>query len=313
MRKLFFQLLLLLGAVGAVGGLALRQALQKPYLDPFYARFTSPPAASLVLGTSRAAQAVVPAVLRAGLGQRYEGPWLNYAFTAMHSPYGPSYLGSIRRKLAPTARHGLFIVAVDPWALSLLKPKRPGSPVIFPEDELMIGQMRLVNQNPNFEYLAHYLTDPLYHVFLTDTARAVERLHRDGWLEINLPSPTADPVRYHERLAEKLVTYKQLARTSYLASARVQSLRQLIALLKPHGQVVLVRLPTGAGLAAIEQGYQPQFDQLMQQIGADFGVPYLNYIAERYPTTDGNHLWRGAAADFSHRLTDDIARLGDPK
>lgn len=309
MRKLFFQLALLLGAAGLVGGLTLRWALQRPYLDPFYTRFTTPPAASLVLGTSRAAQAVQPAALRARLGQRYEGPWLNYAFTAMHSPYGPSYLASIRRKLAPKARHGLFVVAVDPWSLSLLKTQPRPEATGFPEDEQMIGKMRLVNQNPNFEYLAHYLTDPLYHVFFTDTARAVERLHRDGWLEINLPSPTADPVRYRERLADKLLTYRRLAASSYLSPARLQSLRQLLGLLQAHGRVVLVRLPTGAGLAAIEAQYQPQFDQLMQQTGRAFGVPYLNYLAQPYPTTDGNHLWHGAAPAFSQRLAEDIARL----
>ena len=165
MRKLFFQLLLLLGAVALTGGLTLRWALRRPYLDVFYSRFTTPPASSLVLGTSRAAQAVQPAVLRARLGARYEGPWLNYAFTALHSPYGPSYVASIRRKLAPSARHGLYVVAVDPWALSLLRPKAGQVGLVFPEDKEMIGQMRLVNQNPNFEYLAHYLTDPLYHVF----------------------------------------------------------------------------------------------------------------------------------------------------
>ena len=310
MRKLFLQLLLLLGTAGLLGGLALRWALQRPYLDPFYTRFTTPPAASLVLGTSRAAQAVQPAVLRARLGQRYEGPWLNYAFTAMHSPYGPSYVASIRRKLAPSARHGLFVVAVDPWALSLLKTQRALETTKLPEDDQMIGQLSLVNQNPNFEYLAHYLTAPLYHAFFTDTVRATERLHRDGWLEIQLPSPTTDSVRYRERLAEKLVTYRRLSHTSYLAPTRLASLRQLIALLQPHGQVVLVRLPTGAGLAAIEQQYQPQFDQLMQQVSASFGVPYLNYISQPYPTTDGNHLWHGATRAFSQRLADDIARLG---
>jgi hypothetical protein len=310
MRKLFFQLLLLLGAAGLLGGLTLRWALQRPYLDPFYTRFTTPPAASLVLGTSRAAQAVQPAILRERLGQRYEGPWLNYAFTAMHSPYGPSYLASIRRKLAPGARHGLFVVAVDPWSLSLLKTQRALETSKLPEDDQMIGQLRLVNQNPNFEYLAHYLTAPLYHAFFTDTVRAVERLHRDGWLEIDLPSPALDSVRYRERLAEKLVTYRQLARTSYLAPTRLESLRQLIALLRPHGQVVLVRLPTGAGLAAIEQQYQPQFNELMQQVSTSFGVPYLNYLGQPYPTTDGNHLWHGATRAFSQRLADDIARLG---
>jgi len=307
-RKLFIQLLLLLGSVGLVAGLVLAPALQRPYLDAFYARFTSPPAGSLVLGTSRSAQAVLPAELQSKLGAHYAGPWLNYAFTLFESPYGPAYLASIRRKLAPTTRHGLFIVAVDPWALSLEWPKEPGQPVVFPEDKSLIGQMQIVSQNPNLEYLAHHLNYPLYQLALHDTT-TLERLHPDGWLEIVLPPPTTDTVSLRQRTAEKLATYRPLAAASYLSAARLHNLRQLISFLKLHGQVVVVRLPTGPALAALEKQYQPQFDQLMQRMATSLGAPYLNYIEANYPTNDGNHLWRGAARTFSQRLASDIARL----
>ncbi|MGI4738747.1 MAG: hypothetical protein ACRYG7_26555 [Janthinobacterium lividum] len=309
MQKLLTQLVLLLGGVGLVAGLALGPALRRPYLDAFYARFTAPPAASLVLGTSRAAQAVLPGVLRARLGGRYAGPWLNYAFTLYQSPYGPSYLASIRRKLAPGTRQGLFVLAVDPWSLAVARPKVAGQAVAFPEDKLMIGQLRNVSQNPNFGYLAHYLNFPIYRALLHDTATAVERLHPDGWLEIALPSPLTTPARTRQREAERLATYRQQAISTQPSAARLASLRELILFLKAHGRVVLVRVPTGSAMTALEATYQPDFDQLMQHTGDSLGVPYLNYAGQPYLTTDGNHLWRGAAREFSQRLADDIALL----
>ncbi len=309
MQKLLTQLMLLLGGVGLVAGLALAPALRRPYLDAFYARFTAPPAASLVLGTSRAAQAVLPGVLQARLSGRYAGPWLNYAFTLYQSPYGPSYLASIRRKLAPGTRQGLFVLAVDPWSLSVARPKVAGQAVGFPEDQLMIGQLHQVSQNPNFGYLAHYLNFPLYRALLHDTATVVERLHPDGWLEIALPSPLTTPARTRQREAERLATYRQQAASNQPSVARLASLRALIEFLKEHGQVVLVRVPTGSAMTALEATYQPGFDQLMQRTGDSLGVPYFNYAGQPYLTTDGNHLWRGAARKFSQRLADDIFLL----
>ena len=112
------------------------------------------------------------------------------------------------------------------------------------------------------------------------------------------------------RTAEKLATYRPLAATSRLAAVRLLSLWQTVQFLKPHGQVVLVRLPAGPAMAALEQQYQPDFDQLMGQLAARQGVAYLNYLGQPYPTNDGNHLTRIAAEQFSQRLAADIAELG---
>ncbi|QKG55437.1 hypothetical protein GKZ68_01540 [Hymenobacter sp. BRD128] len=202
MLKLVLRLGLLLGIVGLVGGLGLAAGLRRGYVDAFYARFTCPAAGSLVLGTSRAAQAIKPGVLAVRLNARFTGPWLNYAFTLAESPYGPGYLRSIERKLAPGTRHGLFVLAVDPWSLSLPKEGQPRDTVgfaksasrtkaiVFPETNSMVSRLASVSQNPNLDYLAHYLHKPFYQLLLaTDTARVVERLHPDGWLEIALPPP----------------------------------------------------------------------------------------------------------------------------
>ena len=325
MLKLVLRLSLLLGAVGLVGGLGLAASLRRGYVDAFYVRFTSPPAGSLVLGTSRAAQAIKPAVLAARLGGRYQGPWLNYAFTLAESPYGPGYLSSIERKLAPGTQHGIFVLAVDPWSLSLPKNvqrdksgqdykaktlNKLGGRIVFPEEKSMVSQLASVSQNPNLDYLAHYLHKPFYQLLLdTDTARVIERLHPDGWLEIALPPPTANLPLLRRRTAEKLATYRALAASSTLASARNYSLWQTILFLRKHGQVVLVRLPTGPEMAALEKDYQPDFDQDMSRLARSLNVPYLNYLDQPYPTNDGNHITRTAAQQFSQRLAADIARL----
>jgi hypothetical protein len=320
MLKLLLRLGLLLGGVGLLGGLGLAAGLRRGYVDAFYARFAAPPAGSLVLGTSRAAQAIKPSVLAARLGQRYEGPWLNYAFTLAESPYGPGYLSSIKRKLAPGTRRGLFVLAVDPWSLSLPKdvqyhdsdfPRfRHFKVAVFPEEKSMVSQLASVSQSPNLDYLAHYLHKPFYQLLLsTDTARVVERLHSDGWLEIALPPPTANPVLLQRRTAEKLATYRALAASSQLAASRLFYLKKTIEYLQQHGQVVLLRLPTGPEMTVVENQYQPTFDQAMQQVARRHGVPYLNYLALPYPTNDGNHLTRTAAAQLSQRLADDLARL----
>ena len=105
--RLLVRLLLLTGAA-LLGLLALAPVVLKGQVDAFYGRFASPPAGSLVLGTSRAAQGIRPAVLSAQLGSRFEGPLLNYAFTLTHSPYGPAYVRSIQRKLRPEVKNGHY-------------------------------------------------------------------------------------------------------------------------------------------------------------------------------------------------------------
>ena len=294
--RLLARLLLLTGAV-LVGALALGPVVLKGQIDAFYGRFTTPLAGSLILGTSRAAQGIKPAVLLARLGGQFEGPLLNYAFTLTHSPYGPAYLRSIQRKLRPETKNGLFIVAVDPWSLSLTGPEGA-----FPEDNSFIGQLHQVSQNPNLAYLTHYQTKPFYRLPL-DYATATERLHPDGWLEVNIGT---DSAQVRARTARKLQDYRRLAASQHLSAGRLQALRQTIQFLKPHGRVVLVRLPVGPSLLKLEQAYQPGFDQLVRQMAAAQAVPYLDYSAQPFATTDGNHLQREASAAFSQRLAADL-------
>ena len=303
--KLFWRLLLLAVAL-ALGAALLLPVVLRGGVDAFYGRFASPAAGSLVLGTSRAAQGIRPAVLAARLGSQFEGPLLNYAFTLTHSPYGPAYLASIRRKLRPEVRNGLFIVAVDPWSLSAAGRADTVAVESFPEDKSFIGQLHQVSQSPNLAYLTRYQTKPLYRLPL-DFATATERLHPDGWLEVNIG---LDSAQVRARTARKLLDYQKLAATQHLAAGRLAALRQTLEFLKPHGRVVLVRLPVGPGLLALEQQYQPGFDKQMRQLAADLALSYFDYSAAPYATTDGNHLQKAASQQFSEQLAADLAAVG---
>ncbi|MET4073476.1 hypothetical protein [Hymenobacter sp. UYCo722] len=296
--------LLVLAVAGALGTALLLPVVLRGGVDAFYGRFASPAAGSLILGTSRAAQGIRPAVLAARLGGQFEGPLLNYAFTLTHSPYGPAYLASIRRKLRPEVRHGLFLVAVDPWSLSANGPTGAAEADVFPEAQSFIGQLHEVSQSPNLAYLAHYQTKPLYRLPL-DFATATERLHPDGWLEVNIG---LDSAQVRARTARKLLDYRRLAATQHLAAGRLIALRQTVEFLQAHGRVVLVRLPVGPGLRALEQQYQPGFEAKMRRLAADFAVAYLDYSAAPYATTDGNHLQKAASETFSQQLADDLRR-----
>lgn len=299
--KLLLRLLLLVAATG-LGAALLLPVVLRGGVDAFYGRFASPAAGSLILGTSRAAQGIRPAVLAARLGGQFEGPLLNYAFTLTHSPYGPAYLASIRRKLRPGVRHGLFIVAVDPWSLSAAGRADTVAIGQFPEANSFIGQLREVSQSPNLAYLIRYQTKPLYRLPL-DFATSIERLHPDGWLEVNID---IDSAQVRARTARKLLDYRRLAPTQHPSAGRLAALRQTIEFLKPHGRVVLVRLPVGAGLRALEQQYQPGFDTQMRQLAADFAVAYFDYSTAFYATIDGNHLQKVASEKFSQQLAKDL-------
>ena len=294
--RLVLRLLLLAGACLAGLGL-LGPVVLGGHVDAFYGRFTSPAAGSLVVGTSRAAQGIQPAVLARQLSGQFEGPLLNYSFTLTHSPYGPAYLRSIKSKVRPEVKNGLFIVAVDPWSLSLTGPEGA-----YPEDNSFIGQLNEVSQNPNLGYLTRFQTKPLYRLLL-DYATATERLHPDGWLEVKIG---IDSAQVRARTARKLQDYRRLAASQHLSQGRLRALRQTITFLKQHGRVYLVRLPVGPSLLRLEASYQPGFDSLMRQTAADLAVPYLDYSAQPYATTDGNHLQRAASQVFSKQLAADL-------
>ena len=305
MKKLFGKLLLLTVIITIMLAFIGIQFSRGIY-DPFYNRLATPKASSMVIGTSRAAQGLVPHILNDELsGSCLKPSIINFAFTLGHSPYGPAYLRLIKEKLVDTVQSGVFIVAVDPWAVSNLN-KQEREVFSFRENKRFVNEVKFSDINPNFEYIFKHYDGPLYKLLLPNSGKT--KLHYNGWLEVNI---SRDSIAYERALKSKLKVYEKYLQTASISSIRLRSLEETIKVLKSHGKVYLVRMPVAKEMADLENQYSPEFDSLMKKLAYEAKVPFLNYLPEsgKYKTTDGNHLQKESGTLFSKNLARDILRL----
>lgn len=294
MRTFLLKILLFAGLLAAVFGFLYSRA--DGYLDPFYRRFTSPKQTSLILGTSRAAQGVLPQVLDSVLGKHF----VNYSFTVDHSPFGPVYEASIRRKLSKDGTDGIFIVCVDPWSLSSTT-EDPDDSTSFRENHRQLGGLQCVNMDPNVEYLfKNVKLKDYYRKFIVRPERHMF-LHDDGWLAVNVPMDSANVAR---RTKRKVADYNNKVKRDYRYSPlRLRSLCSTITFLKQHGEVYLVRLPAHPELYAVEQEVMPDFDEKIRP-AVELAGHYLDLMPENreYAYVDGNHLYKESGRQVSARI-----------
>lgn len=282
------------------------------HTDEYYLKFTGEQRPALVLGSSRAAQGIDPAALNALLAEGLRDPgMLNFSFTIGHSPYGPTYLDAVRKKLDPTARNGLFILCVDPWSLSIPKGTAKGMGGPSPEDTRMLGKQWMMNATPNLEYLVRnhshgwgsLIGGPLH-----DLAPELI-LHGNGRLEVRIASYERTDL---ERRAQAVETYTTYAEKMYERSPfRIVHLRRTIELLKQHGTVVLLVLPLHQDIRHIEQRYWPTFDQELKGLADPLHVAVLDhsYMGDSLLFTDGHHLDAASVPGYSRTLAKGIGEL----
>lgn len=292
MKKFIFETALFISIVAIIFATVLLQA--DGYTDPFYKRFTSSRQNNLILGTSRSAQALQPEVFQDILGIEF----FNFSFTIAHSPFGPVYLESIKKKINPESKNGIHIVSIDPWSISN-KGDHPNNVLDFPENELALAKVNEVNLNPNFEYLLKQFKGKYLNILFRRDYRSF--LHEDGWLEVNV---AMDSAIVKKRLDEKIISY----RSDNLPNRRFSRMRliyleETIQFLKQHGRVFLVRLPISPEMFQIEQELMPDFNEkinkaiLMSDGYYDFSP--RNHL---YQYTDGNHLWKNSGKVVSGEI-----------
>jgi len=274
------------------------------YTDPFYLRFTTPKQHSLIIGTSRAAQGLQPVVTN-NILHRHD--MFNYAFTIAHSPFGETYFKSIKSKLAPGTKDGIYIVAVDPWSISNTS-KDPDDADNFAEQDFALGKMSFVNMNPNIFYIFCCYDKPLITLVKKNKDFSTF-LHKDGWLEVTVPM---DSVTVSTRLREKIFDYQ----TNYLpkfkfSNIRWQYLIKTISFLQMHGKVYLVRLPVHDEIYRIEAQLMKGFDDKMNTLAKELNVPYKNVAlhGKAYEYTDGNHLTPASGKKVSAEVAEWIYSL----
>lgn len=273
--------------------------------DPFYKRFTTNRQSSLILGTSRAAQGVLPEVLNSELNRN---DFFNYSFTVAHSPYGATYLNSIKKKLNKESKGGIFIITVDPWSISSITID-PNDSLNFREVDRSLGRTSYVNYHPNFEYLINGFASQ-YLEILRGGSDKIE-LHENGWLEVTVGM---DSIQIVKRIENKMNNYKGKYLPIYhFSDYRYYYLGKTISYLNNYGEVYLIRLPISPEMYDIEKLLIPDFDDRMVRLSTAYEVPYFNLTSKNsdFQYTDGNHLYKESGRRVSFLISQMILESND--
>ncbi len=270
------------------------------YADYFYVKFTAPKAHAMILGDSRSFQGIQPAIIDANLSG-FEKPMFNYSFTVAQISYGDAYLNSIKAKLDPNTKNGLFIISVHPFILAE-RDKDDFAKGIYFESEAPPHNMKYPSMNPNPEYF--FKNFSYFH--FKSIFRKMSYVHDDGWLEIqNIP---IDSTTLKSMQADEQKLYLGFASKWKKSAYRLQKLEETIAYLKQHGTVVLLRMPVSSTILHIEAGFWTNFDADIEEICEKQKVAYLNYTKRphHFEVFDGLHLNSKSGALFTKSLSDSI-------
>jgi len=257
-------------------------------------RFATPKQSSLILGTSRAAQALQPQVIDTILERK---DIFNYAFTIIQSPYGPAYLRSIESKIKVDTKNGIYIVTVDPWCICN-RSQYPNDSTRFNELNFAVAKTTNTSLNPNIYYILHSYDKPLYTLLLP-TEKDKFFLHKNGWLDVHVPM---DSTSVAERTAEKINDYKiNVLPKNTFSQVRWVYLIKTIQFLVRHGNVYLVRLPTSDKMFQIENEFMPDFNERIINLAESMKVKYKDLTPERnrYQYIDGDHLYKVSGRQVS--------------
>lgn len=262
--------------------------------DDFYNRIRTSGEKSLIIGTSRAGQAIRPDIINEKF-EKYDFylPIYNFAFSVHRSPYGEVYYNAIKKKLTKdNYNNGLFILSVDPFGLS--------TEIKLDKDQLREKNHYIAeNYNytrPNFIYIWKNVKK----IFKKDP---YVKLNDDGWLEITVPMDSAS---VKKRITQKKTDYSRYCfkKSEY----RIKWLLKTISFLKQKGTVFLVRIPASPFMLEYENKFWPDFEKDISKIAETEEVEYISFKDKfgSYRTTDGNHIYKDDGAIFTRDLCDSI-------
>ena len=284
--------------------------------DNFYLRFTSSKQNSLIIGTSRSAQGIHPDILDSVLNLKDNNSIYNYSFSINNSSYGKEYYDAIENKINESVTNGLFIITIDPWAIS--------SDSTLHDNEIDINSIlyskKYYNSYPNYEYLiknykkgwGNIILKRIESNILIRNRNSLQKikgaftyLRKDGLLEVYT---SMDSSYVKQNTQKKVHNYEASMGSNKFSEYRFLYLRKTIELLKIHGEVYLVRMPVHTSLLKIENSFDPQFDKRIINLANNTNVEYLNFTdySNQYSYTDGNHLYIKDAKIFSIRLAERI-------
>jgi hypothetical protein len=260
--------------------------------DEYYLKLTTPKQGNLILGTSKAAQGVQPKVLESILNKKF----YNYSFSLFASPYGRTYLNSIKKKLDTSTKDNIFILTVDPWSICSLT-QNPNDSLHFREKNSFLHSVRNVNRKPNFNYLVHHFQGNYYKIIFN---KSPAFLHNDGWLEVNL---NIDNNEVKRRIKFTVDDYRKKLTDYKYSDVRFAYLIKTMDYLNAYGKVYLVRLPVDPDLMKVENTLMPDFDAVIQK-AIETSDGYLNFSTYNsdYKYTDGVHLNKESGEKLSSEI-----------
>ncbi|MFZ9954745.1 MAG: hypothetical protein ACO3E1_01360 [Flavobacteriales bacterium] len=248
---------------------------------------------SLIIGTSRANFAIDPSAFDA----KYD--LLNFAFTAATSPYGELYYNAIQDKITKE-KDAIFILDIDPFALSQEKQKPT-----FNEDKNSLGRQKIINANPNFEYIFKNET-PLYdRLFPAMESNKVK--FENGFTQLNNNYTAEQEIAMRKA---KIEDYKKLALSNCLSNERMLYFEKTIELLKQYGKVYLISVPVSPEIYSMQKNYWASKDEFISMLVKKHNIKYFN-LQNSFPspkTIDGVHISKEDARNISLALRDSIAR-----
>ncbi len=296
MRKFLkhITLFITLSILITVTGLFILIKFYGPYIDPFYSRFTDYHRGGLIIGTSRAAQAIEPSC--------FGNNTYNFSFTVKLSPFDSTYLKLIKKYHPVTSYDSqrLHIISVDPWGLWTYQNQ--AEEIINPSFEKIVAAPV---SDPNYHYIYHFvqLLKAFGHAIKSD-----HFVNAGGRYVVKMDSAKINTDETYIKSKIAFYTRKKEYLEGNLSQKRLSILNQIIDYLGKDGKVVMVRLPVHQQMYEIETTMAPEFDQLMQTIALQKQVQYLNLMPYRdqYLYTDGNHIWDGHSKRLSERIREGI-------
>jgi hypothetical protein len=288
MIKIYFKILAFtLPAIIAV--IMSCELFSESFVDYYYAKVTHE-GKSLIIGTSRASQGLIPdSIIK---GTKFDGPMLNFAFSSFESAFDEGYFNAIKEKLDDNIKNGLFIIEIDPAAIYI--------------DESMPSSKKLSNQllfhgNPNYEYMYRNI-NPFYQIIEKRNFRDIRSTqHPNGWMEVTLP---LDSISVKSRGEAKLMAARESFPKYTISKERIHYLRETIHLLKNHGKVMMIKIPAWYPIQEVENSYSPDLNKILQQIVFEMKIKYYDFTpnSNNYSYVDGNHLDKKSAIKFSSEL-----------
>ncbi len=266
-------------------------------MDPYYLKITTLHQEGLVIGTSRAAQAIEPSLF---------GNMYNFAFTQSFSPFDSSYFDLIKRfhpiydskkdRIVLNSNGRLHLICVDPWALCS-----------FPGDQFESSNSSFVGKvsppifkNIAFSYLLKFKPTTWKDIY--SNCRSAHYVNDGGRFVVDMDSLEMEQ-HFKLNFQNKLIynKKKEVYLNGSVSSKRMNYFYQIVKYLQKDGKVVLVQLPVHKELAKLEDKFAPNFDALINQFASKNQVQFINLRTyhDSVKYTDGGHIWNGDALKVS--------------